>query len=362
MLVDVARGPVLSDRISRNGGTSARLVGLSKPTTIYDIAREAGCATSTVSRALSDPQRVSTRMREHVLAVADRLGYTPNPMARALPSGRTQTIALLVPDITNPYFFGIIRGAEGRAAAGGFTLILGDTRESPEMELRCIERLERGVDGFVLASSRLSDELIRELSGRCVLTLVNREVGDVPHAIVDTVDGTRQIAEHLASLGHRAVAFLAGPRTSWAGARRWRALSTSARQLGMTAVRLGPFAPAIAGGAAAADAALGAGVTAVVAHNDLVAIGALHRFAERGVRVPADMSVVGYDDIFGADFCSPPLTTLAGPLEDVGRSAVDLLLDVLAHRGSGVVRRRVHLPSHLVVRHSTGPAPASPKT
>ncbi len=334
---------------------STHRLGPPQATTIHDVAREAGVAASTVSRTFTNPQRVSARTREHVLVVADRLGYRPNPLARALPSGRTQTVALLIPDITNPHFFTLIRGAERQASAAGFTLILGDTEEFPEAEARHVERLTQAVDGFVLASSRLPDARIHELSASHTLTLVNREVRNVSSAVINQSDGTRQVVEHLASLGHRSLAFLAGPRVSWLGAQRWRALTTAATRLGISVTRLGPFPPAMAGGAAAADAALGCDATAVVAHNDLLAIGVLRRFAERGVRVPEDINVVGYDDIFGADFCSPSLTTLAGSFQEAGRAAVDLLLEALDPHGNNHARQVV-LPSHLVVRGSTGPA------
>lgn len=329
--------------------------GDDKRLTIYDVAREAGVATSTVSRALSKPDRVNARTRDHVLAVAERLGYRINPIARALPSGRTQTLALFVSDITNPHFFGIIRGAEHQTRAAGCTLILGDTEESPDLESSNIERLSGSVDGFVIAASRMSDTEIRGLAARHRLTLISREVDGVPSVIVDHEDGTRQVMEHLASLGHSSVVYLAGPRRSWIASKRWQAIRDNARRFGMSATRLGPFPPAVRGGAAAADAAFGHGATAAIAHNDLLAIGMLRRFADRGVRVPDEISVVGYDDIFGADFCSPPLTTLAGQFDEAGRLAVDLLLgtrdDARRSRAGRVV-----LPSHLVIRHSSGPA------
>src|SRR5437588_210945 len=144
------------------------------PTTIHDVAREAGVAASTVSRAFTNPQRVNARTREHVFSVADRLGYLPNPLARALPSGRTTTIALLVPDITNPFFFDLIRGAERQASAAGYTVILTDTEESPEVEAHNVERLRRAADGFVLASSRLTDRQLRDIAADNVVALVNR--------------------------------------------------------------------------------------------------------------------------------------------------------------------------------------------
>jgi DNA-binding LacI/PurR family transcriptional regulator len=331
---------------------------LSSPTTIHDVARAAGVAASTVSRAFTNPQRVNARTREHVFAVAGRLGYRPNPLARALPSGRTTTIALLVPDITNPFFFDLIRGAERQASAAGYTVVLTDTEESPEVEAHNVDRLRRAVDGFVLASSRLSDSRIREIATDNVVALVNRRLDDVPSAVADNTDSTRQVVEHLASLGHRSITYLAGPRPSWSNTHRWNALRDAAKRHGIAAERLGPFHPSVHGGAAAADASIGQGATAVVAFNALVAIGALQRFAERGKRVPQDVSVVGYDDIFGADFSSPPLTTVAAPIQDVGRAAIDLLLGQLdRERGGPNYRRGVALASHLRIRQSTGPAP-----
>ncbi|MGH3373208.1 MAG: LacI family DNA-binding transcriptional regulator [Actinoallomurus sp.] len=324
--------------------------------TIHDVAKEAGVAASTVSRALNNPQRVNVRTREHVRAVAERLGYRPNPLARALPSGRTTTVGLLVPDITNPFFFDLIRGAERQARAADYTTILADTEESAEVEARHIDRLGRAVDGFVLASSRLSNDQLSELSGGHVLTLVNRQVPGVPSALVDNAVSTRNVVEHLASLGHRSIAYLAGPRPSWSSTQRWEALCAAAKPLGIDIQQLGPFPPIMEGGAAAADAAIGRGVTAVVAFNALLAIGTLRRFAERGKHVPADISVVGYDDIFGADFCAPPLTTVSGPIEDIGRAAVDLLLGRLGSRGHEEPAHTVALPSYLRIRQSTGPA------
>ncbi|WP_243716644.1 LacI family DNA-binding transcriptional regulator [Actinomadura sp. KC345] len=325
--------------------------------TIYDVAKEAGVSPSTVSRAMSNPGRVNATTAARVADVAARLGYRTNTLARALPSGRTDTLALFVSDITNPHFFGVIRGAEHQARAAGCTLIVGDTEESPEVEARNIERLGPSVDGFVIAASRMSDEEITGLSAGHRLVLISREVADVPSVIVDHAEGTRQIVEHLASLGHRSIVFLGGPPRSWLGARRWESLAPAAGRHGIAARRIGPFPPTMAGGAAAADAALGTGATAAVAHNDLLAIGVLRRCAERGVSVPGDLSVVGYDDIFGADFCSPPLTTLAGQFEESGRTAVDMLLAMRDRHGVRPPRDRVILPSHLAIRHSTGPAP-----
>lgn len=339
---------------SARGGEQPRSAAPARAVTIYDIAREAGVAPSTVSRALSQPQRVSARTRAHVQDVADRLGYRPNPMARALPSGRTQTVALLVSDITNPHFFGVIRGAEQRASAEGYTLILSNTEESADVERHHVERLSRGVDGFLLAASRLSDPQIAELAGDVPVALVNRQVAGVASAVIDQQEGSRAIVAHLAELGHTSIAFLSGPSASWMGAQRWRALSTTAEEMGIRAVRLGPFSPTVEGGAVAGDAVLDTDVTAAIAHNDLLAIGLLRRFEQRGTVVPDHISVVGYDDIFGADFCSPPLTTLAGPSDEAGARAMEMVLAMLAGETTVPDDAQAVLPSRLRIRKSTG--------
>ena len=329
-----------------------------KPVTIHDVARAAGVGISTVSRAFGNPGRVNPLTRQHVLQVARQVGYRPNPVAQALESGRTNTIALIVPDITNPHFFGLIRGAETQAAAAGMTMILGDAQGGATEEA-LIARLSQVVDGFVMAASMLSTARLRELASDKPVVLFNREIEGIPSVITDHAEGTRQIVEHLVSLGHRAISFLAGPRQSWSGARRWQALQSAAGAHGVQATLLAHFAPSIEGGSAAADAAINTGCTAVVAHNDLLAIGVLRRLAERDISVPEDLSVVGYDDIFGADFCNPPLTTLAGPIEQAGRAAVDAVLRERTGRdqGSGAEPPRLILPSHLVIRRSTSNAP-----
>lgn len=323
--------------------------------TIYDVAREAGVATSTVSRAFSRPTRVSTRTREHVLAVAAELGYRPNPHARALLSGRHHTVAMVVSDITNPHYFELIRGAEMRAKASEYTLVLVNAEESPRIEYEQIQRLVSSVDGFVLAASRLPDENLQQIAAQRPVVLMSRELPGLPSVVLDHLQGCHQIVEHLASLGHRELVYLAGPRNSWMAATRWTALRTAAEELGLEARRIGPFTPKVSQGGPAADGALNARATAIVAHNDLLAIGVVRRLTQRGVRVPDDVSVVGFDNIFAAELCSPSLTTLGGAHADVGRAAVEILLEA-----SGPVRRnldavQVVLPTELVLRSSTGP-------
>jgi DNA-binding LacI/PurR family transcriptional regulator len=292
--------------------------------TLHDVAREAGVAVSTVSRALSDPQRVNVTTREHVQAIARGLGYRPNRLAQALPTGRTGMLAVLVPDITNPHNFGLVRGAEAQARAAGSTLIIADTQGGAELESAHLDRLASSVDGFVEGLASL---------------------------VTDSDDGSRQIVEHLVALGHRSLAYLAGPSDAWSDGERWRALVEHAEAAGARIVRCGPFSPTLDGGPVAADVGLATGATALIAFNDLLAIGVLRRLEGRGVAVPGQLSVVGYDDIFGSDFCSPPLTTVAGPVDEAGRTLVDVLLTGREPTPA------LTLPTHLRVRASTGPVP-----
>jgi LacI family transcriptional regulator len=292
--------------------------------------------------------------------VAAELGYSPNSQARALTSGRSGAVAVLVSDVTNPFYFGIIRGTQRQLKAAGYSQLLVDTEESDQNEDALLHRLRSSFDGAILAASRLSDRALSALADDLPVVAINRQTRGVASVFIDTPGGIVQALEHLVSLGHRDIGYISGPATSWSNERRWRALVKSADAHDVHAVRLGPFAPRQSAGAAAADAARNAGVTAAIAFNDLLAIGMLQHLASRGVRVPHELSIVGCDDIFGADFCSPPLTTMTAPIEQAGRLAVTLLTAQLDPRSETGARQTVVLPTHLTVRASTGPAPVLP--
>ena len=323
--------------------------GTERPATIHDIAAMCGVAASTVSRALSTPDRVNIRTRARIEAAAAELNYTPNSQAKALSSGRTGAVGVLVPDITNPFYFDLIRG----------TQLLVDTEESDEVEASSMEQLRKSADGIIVTASRLSDEALLAAAAKIPIVTINRDVAGVPAVVIDTPSATSQALDHLISLGHTRIAYMAGPLTSQSSTLRWNALAAAAEDRGVEVRRLGPFAPKTQSGAAAADAAVHSGVTACIAFNDLIAIGMLQRLRERGIRVPEDMSVVGCDDIFGADFCNPPLTTMASPIEQAGRVSVYMLLAQLNPLAGGGSRSRSLMPTHLTVRGSTGPAPQS---
>ena len=326
-----------------------------KPATINDVALKAGVAASTVSRALSMPGRVKTTTREHIERVAKELHYVPNAHARALISGHTGAVAVFVSDIKNPFYFDIIRGTQKQLTVAGYAQLLVDTEDSGELEVGTLAKLRRSCDGAILAAPRLSDVELVAVSKAMPIVAINRAAKGVPSVVIDTAGGMNQALEHLASLGHSSVLYVSGPRSSWSNEKRWRAMRAAAEALGVKSGRTAPFSPTTASGAAAADALLNSGATACVAFNDLLAIGMLERLRERNIRVPQDISVVGCDDIFGASFCNPPLTTLAAPIEQAGRVAVSMLLSMLAPVGPRGSRRSVVLATCLTVRGSTGP-------
>ncbi len=326
------------------------------PVTIKDVARAAGVSPSTVSRALTTPALVQAETRLRVERAAAELGYQPNRAARGLITGRTGNIGLIVPDLTNPFFPGVVKGVQSRARESDFSVFLADTDEDPTAEAGLVRALSKQVDGIVLCSPRMTEEDLRAVAGETPIVMLNRRVGQIPAITIDNVDGIRQAVAHLAALGHRRIAYVAGPRLSWSNRERARALRSVTAGSGIDLVEIGNFTPQFAGGVAAADQVLAAGVTAVVAYNDLVALGLLNWFATRGVKVPEAISVMGFDDIVLSQMVSPSLTTVAQPQEPIGRAGVDMLLQLLEDPDRAAVARR-ELPSQLMVRHSTGHAP-----
>lgn len=323
--------------------------------TLDDVAREAKVAKSTVSRALNNPGRLNAGTQDHVRQVADRLGYRAL-LGQRRSAPRAQPLALILPGLTNPYFFALMRGAEHGAAATGRSLLVVDSQHDAQREASQVERLAGSVSGFISASSRLPPAKLRQLVSRHRVVLVNRQIPGVASVVVDPVAGPVAALAHLVSLGHRDIAYLAAAGGPWTDLKRWNAVRGAGQAAGVAVRRLGPFQAETESGPAAADALVSDGATAAIAFNDLLAIGVLHRLRERGLSVPQDISVVGFDDVFGASFCSPPLTTVAAPLDDLGRAAVGLLIE---HEEPGWAPRSLVLPAHLVVRTSTGPALAA---
>jgi DNA-binding LacI/PurR family transcriptional regulator len=318
--------------------------------TIRAVARSAEVSTSTVSRAFTSPELLSPATRQRVLEVAKRLGYAPNHAARSLVTGRTGNIGVIVPDLTNPFFTGFVKGVQAQAHKAEFSVFLGDSEENPRVEIDLARAMARQVDGVILCSSRMTSAELKEAVGKTNVVLVNRRVSGVPAVVMDWVGGMRQAIDHLAALGHRRVAYLNGPRNSWSNQERRRGLRRSVRY-GMAVVEFGPFVPQFEAGVQAADLALAERLTAIAAYNDLMALGVLSRLAHRRVAVPDEVSVVGFDDIAMASMYNPSLTTVAVPQGQAGREAVDLLVNLFGDQTEDVTRE---LGTQLIVRGSTG--------
>lgn len=322
--------------------------------TIRQVADAAGVAPSTVSRALGGSDLVSPATRQRVEQVAARLGYQPNRVARSLVTGRSGNLGLILPDLANPFFSGVVKGVQARAKVAGELVFVADSDEDPTAEAALIREFARQVDGLLLCSARSSDDLIRELVSDSTVVLLNRRVGDLPAITFDNADGMRQAVAHLTALGHRRIGYVDGPAASWSGQQRLNGLHAASREAHVELVEFGNFPPRFESGVAAADLVIAARLTAVVAYNDIVALGLLSRFRARGVDVPGNVSVVGCDDIAIARMSSPSLTTVGLPIEQSGRDAVNVLLELM-HRPAGGEPIHRALPVQLMVRDSTGP-------
>lgn len=329
--------------------------GTGSDATIYDVARVAGVSPSTVSRAFSRPGRVSAQTAERIRKVAEELGYRSREVTRAAAKTTTKVLGLAVADITNPFNFRVIRGCQSAAAEAGFVVTLNDAQESEALEREMLRRSLPLLDGLIIASSRLSDTELRTLAKSLPVVILNRRVSGLHCIVPDMAHGVRKVAEHLMTLGHRNITYLAGPEASWADGMRWRAVRDSARELGFTEHRVGPFAPTLQGGRGAAEVIAARRLKAVVCFNDLMAIGLMQGLAERGIQVPDQVSVVGFDNIFASALVTPGLTTVAAPLTMLGDSAVRYITATLTgHKAPDT--GPVLVPVRLIVRNSTGPA------
>jgi len=327
-------------------------VGSSPVVTILDVAARAGVHPATVSRTISRPDRVAAGTRARVEAVIAELGYVPNRAARGLITGRTGNVAVIVPDITNPYFSTMVRAAEESARTSDRQVILVDTGERPEVEVAAARDLARQVDCFIVASSRRLHRSLDALGGKPTV-FVNRPVPGYPSVLLRTADAMRAGLEHLAALGHARIGFLSGPSRSWAASERNAAVRAGARRVDADVIELGRGEPTFEAGREFAGSIAASDVTAVVAFNDQMAFGVLNGLLERGVEVPGRISILGCDDVPMAGMVSPALTTLHMPTVEAGRAAIELL-----EGDGGTATETVELHAHLVVRASA----ARPRT
>lgn len=327
--------------------------------TADDVARLAGVSVSTVSRALTAPDKVAADTRYRVLQAADSLRYRPSRAARGLARGRTENIGLVIPDLENPYFSSLTKAIQARVHALGYQLFVTDTDEDTRQEQETLRRLARGVDGVVLCSPRATDEEILAFASETRIVTVNRAIPGLPSVLVDDAGGMARALQHLIALGHRRIAYAGGPPLSTSQRNRQRAFTelTGASD-DVHAEDLGSFKPYFSGGVAAADLLLATSATGVIAFNDLIALGLLDRARSRGVHVPDERSIVSFDNTMLANAVTPNLTSVDYPNRTVARHALDMLLTEPAPQNDPP---RVVLTTQLTVRASSGPAPTHPR-
>ena len=324
--------------------------------TIGDVAAAARVSRATVSRVLNGNVSVDPSLARRVRSASDRLGYQVNLTALGLARGVTGVCGVIVPDLVNPFFPELLKGIEAAADADGCRVIVADSDEDPAREARLVDELARRCDALILCSARMRvGELRAVVRSGIPLVLANRvepRMG-VSAAAIDIVPAVDAIADHLASLGHRRVGYLAGPAMSWSAGRRAAALKAATRKRSMELVSREAGSSTESGYNAAASF-VDSDVSAVVAFNDLVALGALARLRESGLDTPGDVSVIGFDDIPAAAFAAPALSTVRFPKAELGRTAWSLLRDRLDGRPPEVC----WLAPELVLRGSTTAASA----
>jgi DNA-binding LacI/PurR family transcriptional regulator len=326
---------------------------------IGEIARRARVSTATVSRTLNQSGAVRPETARKVWRAAAALNYYPNSHARALVSGRSHLLGLIVSDITNPFFPELVHRFEALATQHQYDVILTSTDYKTAYMTNCVRRmLERKVDGVAIMTSEMDMGMIKDLARRGV-PLVFLDVGHVghrmSHVLIDYANGIRQAVDHLIDLGHRRVGFIAGPLDLLSARMRRQAFLDSVRARGIAPeqklVREGTHTAE--GGQQAMTALLKQTrrPTAVVCSNDWTAIGALHAIDAAGLRVPDDISIVGFDDIPLASYTRPPLTSVRMSARDVGSTAFDALFRLIG--GDRLEGDVYQVPTQLVVRQST---------
>lgn len=320
--------------------------------TLTAVARAAGVSVATASRAFSAPDRLAPVTLDRVRQAAGDLGYVPGSGGVTTMAGRT--IGVVVPDVANAVYGSLMKAIHDQAWHGRHRVVLFDTAEDPRREREQIERAKE-LDGFLLCSPRLAGEELDALlsDARCVV--VNRAVDGHANVLFDTGTGVHQSVDHLVALGHRHIAYASGPRDSWAEEQRAASARQACADHGVRFTRLPHAAATIQGGTAASATVLSSGATAVLAYNDLVALGLQAGIAALGRRCPDDLSIVGVDDIELAGVMQPGLTTVNISMERCGSLAVEMLIAAIAGIGEPEV---VHLESQLVVRGTTAPPPA----
>ena len=341
-----------------------------RPATLRDVATAAGVHPATASRALNPGTRllVSEETARRVSEAADRLGYRPNPVARSLRTRRSHTIGVLIPDLNNPLFPPMIRGIEDRLATRGYVALIGNTDADLAKERLVFDQMRaRHVDGFVLATAITGSPILAEAAEAGVpVVLMNRTSADYPFSSVsvDNEQGVRAAVNHLISLGHTRIGHIAGPQDASTGAARLRGFraAMAAHKVPVTESQVAyASAYSLEEGAARGRELLTASpdLSAIVAGNDMLAIGCYGAFDELGLRCPEDISVIGFNDMPFIDRLRPPLSSVRFPHYQLGTEAAALLIERIEAAECPV--KMLFLAPELVARGSTAPLASAPE-
>jgi len=334
--------------------------------TLRDVAREADVHVSTASRALNPATRsiVNQDTVERVLEAAGRLGYRPHPLAQGLRTNRTMSVGMVIPDIENPLFGPIIAGVEQVLGSEGYSLLITNADIKESQTRAVVEALvERRVDGIILATASRSDDVIRDLAARGVhMVLVNRSTEGIPVPAIlgDDLTGIGLAVDHLAELGHRGIGHVAGPQHLSTGLARHQAFLTRMQSLDLevdaAAIEEATWYQVDPGYKAARTLLeRRPDLTAIVAANDLIALGCYRAVRESGQEVGSDVSITGYNDIPLLDMMQPPMTSVRVPYRQMGIEAANTLLPIMASGSSAERPVSIRLTPVLSVRESTGP-------
>lgn len=327
--------------------------------TIRDVAKRAGVGVATVSRVLNNSGYARPETRERVHRAAAELGFVPSQLARGLVSRSSETIGLVIPDITNPFFPAVTRGVEDGASEAGYTVFLCNTDNDPALEAIDVQKLrERRVDGIIFVGTTDRHDLVERLLGEIPVVVADRHVehASIDSVLVDNLAGARAACSHLLDLGHTRIAHLAGNQRTRTAQERCEGYQSALLAAGLPyderMVAWGDFT--YDSGLAMAQVLLGRSPrpTAIFAANDLIAFGAMRAAEDGGLSLPDDLSVVGFDDIPMASVLRPGLTTIRQPAYEMGRLAITMLLERIEGRVTGAGRKHRFQPE-LVVRSTT---------
>lgn len=327
--------------------------------TSQDVAKQAGVSVATVSRVLNNSPHVSQRVRHKVLSAVEELNYQPNRTAQRLRAGRSHVIGLIISDIQNPFFTSVVRGIEDVAYQHGYSLVLCNSDEDPEKEKLYVNVMRsEEVAGVILASASEANPQVDDLLAYNIpVVAIDREIKDrsIDAVLAANIEGARSAVTHLIGLGHRHIGFIGLPLTRTPGKERHAGYLRALREHNLPVtpdfIRISD-AKQQGGHDSARDLlASQPGITALFVANNLMTLGALDAIRARGLRIPDELSIIGFDDMPWASLLQPPLTAIAQPTYELGQRAAELLLARLNARDKPVTRE--HLPTTLVVRGST---------